>query len=293
MFYLGGKHIDVKFIKSVGMILLIFSCFVLCSCVKTEFQSNADTAANADNHSIIVDIPELGKEGQRVLFSKYCYIGSQQDKSQVLLVSDVGSDNAIEENTYLLVRTNNTVLSYDFGMCWQGTVADADVNIISANFDSDPQNELLVNFPINGNGATIAQILKVDDDSIELIQELNTEPASLYGNEEYKALFKCEFLENRKIRIYNQDIGFSQEADISYYSDDFFDFEGVSVSNTTHVSCGYIYDCFIEEYEKNTVLTCKCTVLLNTNYMGTMEMMYHFDENEKEFVLFDAEFILK
>ena len=236
-------------------------------------------------HSIIADIPLMGKQQQRILYSAYGKSDAEGQYGQVLILSDFtqDGDGLSEEQTYIAGIYNGEILTYDMGKCWPKSIAEcAWQPVIFADFDGDGTSEILVNTYINGNMATAAKVLKIVDGSFEVLKDLNDDVLE-------KDVFAFDFIKGRKIRIYNNDIGFEYIKDISYYSDEFFDADGIGKSNDSALYCQYVTDCSVSEIGGENIIRCKRMLKLDSDLIMTVNAEYRYDSTINEIVLCGAE----
>lgn len=278
MYQVGGNF--MKRSRFIIVFLIIATLAIgICGCNKSD--GNAVYGYN-NEYSIITDIPLIGKLKQRVLYSAYGKIGSSDQPRQVLILSDYDNDKLMGENTYLAVLSDGEILTYDLGMCWPASIVSYDMEkIIFADVDGDSYNEIVLNTYINGNKATLAMVLKVENGAISLVKDLND-----VVNEE---VFRCEYLEGRKVRIYNDEIGFEAIKDISNYSDEFFDADGVGKSTSSRVYCLYAVNCTVSDDNGMQTLQCERLLKLDTDAIMTVKMTYRYGKDKNNYILCNTE----
>lgn len=280
--------------KSISLILyLLIISLLLCSCNNPSYEelpSQNETSANSSFFPI--DIPQINKFNQQVIYTRYGIFGNEFGKSQVMLVCDHSDEKNLTVNTYLVVlEKNNQALTFEFGQIEKVAITrDISDMVILKDIDGDSIDEIIVNFYGTGNGASIAYVLRLRDNSIELLFDLNYERSLLAETGSFVPTFNCEFLENRKLRIYNDSIGFSEKIDISYYAKDFFDEKGVGKSDAKWVNCEYVDLCGVNTNNKNEIFT-ECFIKLGTGFVGRIKMTYSYDSDEDTLLLTNAEMI--
>lgn len=278
MYQVGGNFMKRSRFIIIFLIIAILA-IGMCGCNKSD--SNAVSGYNSE-FSIITDIPLIGKQKQRVLYSAYGKMGSSDQPRQVLILSDYDNGKLMGENTYLAVLSDEEILTYDLGMCWPASIVSHDMEkIIFADVDGDSNNEIVLNTYISGNKATLAMVLKVENGAISLLKDLNEDMN--------KEVFRCEYLEGRKVRIYNDEIGFEAIKDISNYSDEFFDSDGVGKSTGSRVYCFYAEYCTVSEDDGAKSLQCQRLLKLGTDGIMNVRMTYRYDKDKNDFVLCSAE----
>ena len=77
-------------------------------------------------HSIIADIPLMGKQQQRMLYSAYGKLDAEGQYGQVLILSDFtqDGDGLSEEQAYIAGIYNGEILTYYMGKCWPKSIAE-------------------------------------------------------------------------------------------------------------------------------------------------------------------------
>jgi len=270
-------------------LLAVLVCFSACQNVSnTDLKS--DDPSSSDHSS--VETPAPDEEKQQIICVESGSFGNQLGKCQVMLVTDNTDPKDLTTKAHLsLIGEDGKTISFEFGEVDKAAVADGiEDKIILQDIDGDSIDEIIVNFYATGNRSSIAYVLKLNDDSIDLMFDLNHEKSLMEETGEFVPLFECEFLENRKLRVYNDDISFSKEIDISHYSEGFFDENGVGTSDTSWVYCMHIDSCQINPDNKHEIFA-ECFIKLDSSIVGRIKMTYAFDFDSDTLKLTNAEIV--
>lgn len=279
--------------KSISIVICIFVLLLFLTSCNTlpHDETSPKSKDSVDSSFFSIDIPQINKTNQQIIYTKYGMFGNEFGKSQVLLICDntIG-EKELTSNTYLaVIAGNDEILTFEFGKIEKIAVTQDIANmIVLEDIDGDSIDEIIVNFRATGNGATTAYVLRINGNSIELLFDLNNE-RSLSQTENFVPTFNCEFLEKCKLRIYNDNIGFSEEIDISHYSKDFFNDKGVGKSDTKWVYCEYVDSCGFDK-KRNEVFS-ECNIKLNSGIVGRIKMIYSYDSSEDAILLTNAEIV--
>lgn len=274
----------MKIKKTVFILCLLIISIFVCGCKERTNKPESDdtlnnSPVNNEKSYLCVDLPQLGKTNQRVYHTAWGHLVDEPRIDEVLLISNEQTE-AIQSDVYLIADIGGNFLVYDFGK-WDTTVFDSG-SVFTADLDGDSIDEIIVNFEVTTNGYTLFDIFKVNNGSLELIQNLD----------ENLDFFRGEYIKGRKFRIYCDSIGFSCDVDISYCFDEFFDSDGVALipEEIPYIQLFMTHSCTLLESEDKCDFVCSASVKTTVGYLGTMNMTFSYDEIEKMMKLSDASF---
>lgn len=243
-------------VKKISFILICI--LLLFGCSKSEI-------LNSDK--IIVDLPELDLENQQL----YYYVmgnfgsGSKTDSCAVFLKSS--NENSSELT--LVVKNKKDVFQLSLGEAEKNPLNHGELFVY--DFDKDEVDEIVLFAETSGNGYSIAQVFKVTEEELVLIEDLNKRKDVMTGFEEGKSLL-----------LYNNEISYKNSIDISTeFSDEFFDNQGMYIGSLS------VYDLPIVSLEvggSESRLIYNRPLMLN-NYIGTIECGLVWSQEAGGFVI--------
>lgn len=150
------------------------------------------------------------------------------------------------------------------------------------DLDNDGNDEILLNFEIAGNGATITQVFKVENQEINLLIDLS----------DYDTGYSSKYQIGRKLLIENTDTSYSYSFDISnLFADDFFDEQGLATTNEMIVLSPFVsYSVFDVDNDGVCTLQCEQNVSLVSGIIGKVKTLLQYNVTENQFQVIEAEF---
>ena len=200
-------------------------------------------------------------------------------------------DNSYMHRTFLVVETDNDMLSYDLNTkSLQDTLYLVDI-------DADGLDEIILHQHLDdfgGAGSYISRIYQVEDGRIcEMFNSYTSTPQDS-EDEIFDTGFSSEFIEGKKLKITNQNTDYQTILDVSErYIDEFFDSAGKGPSDLPS-GC----DSFIS-FEPNDVDEDGVFEIIGTQYMfvfnhaggiGYGKTVLKYNAQNSQFEVIKAEF---
>ena len=171
----------------------------------------------------------------------------------------------------LTVRYIPDIGDFSAAAFWDGV-------LISADFDGDGSDEILLNTSVNANMARISRIYKFDGNGLFLFQNLD----------QYDPGFDYELKPNKEICLSDKKRSININVDISAFSDDAFDSDGIyNIGNNTALNYGNLFSCELLNDNKFTALG-----TITDSYMNrwcTIKYTFEYDNEHDQMELVGAE----
>lgn len=243
--------------KCIALIVLITMFFCSCNSAETDAISN----------KITVSVPELNLDNQQLYYYTTGNFerGSMTDSCAVFM--ELSDELQAEIN--LVVKTEYHVFKLSLG-----TGENKPFNrggLYAVDFDNDKIDEIVFFAEVTGNGYSIAQIYKVDNEGIVLFEDLNQ-----------RKDINFEFKSKKELSIFNDELSFEKTIDISKeFPYKFFDADG---KYNGAMSINILPVNSVEINKDERLIRYKYPLKL-TNYIGTIECGLFWSGYEGRFML--------
>ena len=185
--------------KAMLLLLAFLFCIGMVSCAEThEIPDVAYTT---------VDLPQLGKYGQRLYHTATGKLTPGSTEDTVSVLAEEPLEDAINTQVYLLANQAGKTTTYPLGK-WE-TVILQNGTLSLFDIDKDGADEVFLWQEITGNGGTLTQVYKCVDEALVLWQDLAEIEVEIQG----------EFLEGQKLRLFNQPTGFNTVIDLEGFEE--------------------------------------------------------------------------
>lgn len=253
------------------VIVCILVTVILSGCIEAGNDLHKDSSSSFKTSNVSsentnsISIPQLGMDNYSVYHQTSGNITDNKKTEMIAVVSEKVETDKTEANFYLVVSINDKFIKYDLGK-WECRALEQGF-IDAVDVDNDGIDEIVLFLEVTGNGATLAQIYKVDNHSLFLFFDFNL------FDKKIVAEYKNQYLLN----LSYAPVGFSTDYNISKeFSPDKFDQNGKAIVEST-IFYLPISDVRAEVSEDDdVVIYCRYGIRL-TNYLGEIEVAYCFD----------------
>lgn len=268
----------VKFLPLIliALILLLSSCSSdgISSCI-SDYTSNEEL-----EKYLYINLPQLQKERQRIYYVEWGQLTKTSRNDTVYIFSEMQHAEDIQTQIYMVAEVNGQLLIQELGNSDKMVIQNG--NVFLADMDGDAIDEIILHFEISGNGGTITQIYKVENDSIVLFADLN----------QFDTGFQSLYEPGYKMRIFNRFTQSVYFVDIAtWFSEDAFDEKGVAlVKENIEVRPFYSCKAKYSDTSGKFELHCMQEVRLG-GHIGDVYTVIEYNEMDKMFEVIKSDFL--
>lgn len=242
--------------KKVSVLLVVLLLFSGC-CMRETSKSN----------KITVDLPALNLNNQQLYYYTMGNFGSGTETDSCAIFLE--SSNELVSEITMVVKTKEDIYQLVLGKGEKKPFNHG--NLFACDFDCDGIDEIVFFAEKSGNGYSIAQVFKVTEKDIVLIEDLNKRTDIFSKFENQKSLL-----------LFNKEISYENSIDISTeFPDEFFDSKGMYVGD---LSVNTLPIDSLEIVDSEPKLIYNCPIKL-TNYIGTIECGLVWSQESSGFVI--------
>ena len=285
------------FIRNILIIIVVASTLVSCSVNDYEQTKPSEPTNNNEqtqvsntvlNDYLYADFPQLGRKNQRIYQIKWGSIVHTNGLNSVVVFSDCQTSESIRSRVFMAVDSEKGIITYEMGEFENAVIESGD--LYAEDIDSDGIDEIIYCGEINNNGATISRVYKVVDNQIILLADI-AEWDDIFTN---RYGYTYEFLDNCKLEIKNDAVGYSEVQDISdCFRPGFFDDTGKPIEDTISLYFrAYDSRTIVEKDDNGDVILKYMQYLMDGSFtFGHAVTTLKYNANTNDFDIIDAEYV--